>query len=255
MGVSAVVAGSLVSGYVASKSASKAASAQTKAAQMGVDEQGRQFDSIVQMMQPYLTAGNQALGGYSPYQQAGQSALGGLQRIAGVTAPAMNAQMALSGLSGGKAQQQYINQIQNSPEMQAYLQQGQNAMLQNASATGGLRGGNTQAAMAELAPNILNSLINQKYNQFSGLSNIGGQALQNLASGGQTATMDLARLGQASAGGQASLGQASAVNIGNLLQQQGAAQAGGIMGQSNAITGTINSLVGAYGSYNAQKTF
>lgn len=166
------------------EAAQAAAGTQAASSQSAIDEQRRQFDAIVKMMSPYLQAGSSAIG----------------------------QQQNLLGLSGTSNQQSAINQLQQSPFFQAQLQQGQNAMLQNASATGGLRGGNVQAAMGMLAPQLLNQTYQQQ------LANLGG----------------LSNLGQASAGLQASAGQASAANIGNLLGQQGSALAGGqIAGGSN----------------------
>lgn len=166
------------------EAAQQAAGTQAASSQAAIDEQRRQFDAIVQMMSPYLQAGTSAIG----------------------------QQQSLLGLQGSDQQQAAINQLQQSPFFQAQLQQGQNAMLQNASATGGLRGGNVQAAMAQFAPQLLNQTYQQQLAQLGGLSS----------------------LGQSSAGLQANAGQASAANVGNLLNQQGAALAGGqIAGGSN----------------------
>lgn len=159
------------------EAAQGAAQTQAASSQAAIDEQRRQFDAVIKMMSPYVAAGTSAIG----------------------------QQQNLLGLSGSDAQQNALQQLQQSPLFSSMMQQGQNALLQNASATGGLRGGNTQAALAQFAPNILANIYQQQ------LSNLGG----------------IAGLGQASAGLQAAQGQASSANIGNLLQQQGAALAGG----------------------------
>lgn len=103
----------------------------------------------------------------NPYNTAGQQAT--LQ------------QQALMGLLGPAAQQEAYSMIENSPAFQSLRGQGETAILQNASATGGLRGGNTQAALANFAPDLLNQLIQQ---QLQGLSGISGQGL---SAGGQFA--------------------------------------------------------------------
>lgn len=177
--------------------AQQAAETQAGSAQAGIDEQRRQFNAIVQMMQPYL--------------QAGQGAIG--------------QQQSLLGLGGVNAQQEALNQLQQGPLYQTMLNQGENRLLQNASATGGLRGGNTQAALAQLAPQILSSVYQNQ------LANLGG----------------LSQLGQASAGLQAGAGQNTANSIGNLLGQQGAAYAGGQMAQGSTqrqLFSDVLSLVG-----------
>jgi hypothetical protein len=191
---------SLVSGGIQSNAAKKAANAQTAAAEAGIDEQRAQFEVVQQLLQPYVQAGTGALGAY--------------QNLAGLGAPG--------------AQQSAIASLSNSPEMQAMIQQGENAMLQNASATGGLRGGNMQAAMAQFRPQLLADQINQQFSRLGGLASIG----QNAAAGV----------------GNAGMNTGSAVS--GLLAQQGAAQAGGRLAQGaawgNAIGG-IGQAVGMYG--------
>jgi hypothetical protein len=100
--------------------------------------------------------------GLGPYAQAG--------------ANAVDQQQALSGALGPEAQQAAYDQIKNSPAFQAQQQAQQNAILSNASATGGLRGGNVQAALAGNASDLLGQAIAQQYGQYQGLSQAGQQA-------------------------------------------------------------------------------
>jgi len=165
---------------------------QQYAAQTGIAEQQRQFDALVNLMAPYVQAGSGAVARLAPYEQAGQQAFG--------------QQQALIGLQGPAAQQQAIAALEASPQFQALQQQGENAILQNASATGGLRGGNVQAALAQFRPQVLNSLIEQQYGRLGGI-----------AGAGLGVTGDLVSLGQASASGQGLAGLQSAGDIGNLL--------------------------------------
>ena len=219
--------GDVVGGITGTKQAGKAAEAasqtQAAASQAGIDEQRRQFDALVKLMTPYVTAGQGALAGYSPYQQAGQQALGG--------------QQALLGLQGAGAQQQAINALAQSPQMQALMRQGEDAMLQNAAATGGLRGGNIQGALAQFRPQMLQQMIDQQYSRLGGLAGTGLQA-----------TSSLAGLGQASAAGQASAGMGAASNIGNLLAQQGAATAGGQIAGGSVPLQTFNQMLKVAGT-------
>jgi hypothetical protein len=129
----------------------------------------------------------------------------------------------LLGLGAPGAQQQAIAALQASPQFQALQQQGENAILQNASATGGLRGGNVQAALAQFRPALLSSLIEQQYGRLGGLTAIG----QNAAAG----------VGNA--------GMSTGANVATLLGRQGQAQSGGILGQQGALTGGINKAFGA----------
>lgn len=173
--------GDIVGGMTGAKQAGeageRAGQTQAAAAQAGIAEQRRQFDKLVELMAPYVTAGTGAIGG----------------------------QQALLGLAGKEAQQSAISGIEQSPLFQAATRQGEEALLQQASATGGLRGGNIQAALAQFRPQMLQQAIEQQYSRLGGLST----------------------LGQASAGGQAAQGMASASNIGNLLANEGRAIAGG----------------------------
>lgn len=186
-------------GQAQAQAAQQASQAQAQSAQAGIDEQRRQFDLTQKLLQPYTQAGT----------------------------PALQQQQAFLGLAGAPAQQQAIQGIAGSPQMQSMLQQGENAILQNASATGGLRGGNTQAALAQFRPQLLNQLIDQQYARLGGLTS----------------------LGQQSAAGVGTAGQAMGSNVADLLGQQGAAQAGGILGQAKGQqmqSGTLGQALGTY---------
>ena len=208
----AVVAGSVITGYMASEASSDAAStaanAQTQSSAAGIAEQRRQFDSIRELLKPYVDAGSGALGG----------------------------QKDLLGLNGGNAQKAAISGIESGPEMKAYMEQGENAILQNASATGGLRGGNVQAALAKFRPQLLNQLIQQRFQNLGGITSIG----QNAAAGTGNAGMN------------------SANQITNLLQQQGAAQAGAALASGNAQAqawGGVGQSIGNVAMLKAMKVF
>lgn len=95
-------------------------------------------------------------------------------------AEAFKAQQALAGLLGPEAQQAAIAQLESSPQFQSMLAQGEQAILQNASATGGLRGGNVQAALAQFRPSLLSNIIQQQYQQLMAMSGLGATAGQGL---------------------------------------------------------------------------
>lgn len=197
-GLVAVAGATIVGGAMTSKSASKAASkasdAQTQAAAMQIEESQRQFDAIQELLRPYSQAGVGALG----------------------------QQQALIGLSGADEQKRAIDALSSSPQMDALTAQGENAILQNASATGGLRGGNVQAALAQFRPQLLSQLIQQQY------SNLGG----------------LVSVGQNAAAGVGNAGQNSSNQIIGALGQQGAAQAGAALAQGQAQAGMWNNISG-----------
>lgn len=177
------IIGGITGAPAAAKAAEQAASTQAAAAGQGIEEQRRQFDKLVELMTPYISAGTGAL----------------------------TQQQALIGLGGPEAQQQAIAGFEQSPLFQSITQQGENAILQRASATGGLRGGNVNLALSQFRPQALNALIEQQYGRLGGI----------------------AQIGQASAAGQGAQGMASASNIGNLLANQAAATAGGQIAGGN----------------------
>jgi hypothetical protein len=195
--------------YLQSQAARSAARMQAGVAREGMEAQERQLEEINALMRPYVDAGYGALTGLEPYAAAG--------------APALQRQQALAGTLGPQAQQDAIELINSSPIFRAQITEGENALLQNASATGGLRGGNVQAALARFRPAMLNAEIERQYGRLGGLTQLGAQTELNVA-----------QLGQAGAARQAAAGLQTAATIGNLGGQMGAAQAGGILGQAGA---------------------
>ena len=192
----------------ASKSANQASQAQIASDAQAIEEQRRQFDEVQKLLAPYNEAGTKGL----------------------------SAQQDLLGLNGANKQAAAYNSIANSPAMAAYAQQGENALLQNASATGGLRGGNTQGALAQYRPQLLNQLINQQYANLGGITSIG----QNAA----------AQTGNA--------GMATANNISGLLQNSGSAQAANYMAQGKANAnqwGAVGDIFGQLGGAALSKVF
>jgi len=191
-----IVAGSqLVGSSMQASAAGDAAAAQGAASQAGIEEQRRQFDEMRKLLQPYTEAG----------------------------IPALEQQQTLLGLRGPEAEQAAIARLTGGETFKALAAQGENALLQQASATGGLRGGNLQAALGQFRPQLLSSLIEQQYGRLGGMTN----------------------LGQASAAGVGAAGMETGTNIANLLGQQGAAEAGGILGEAKAY-GQLFNLPGQF---------
>ena len=183
---------SLLSGILGGKGASKAAKAQAAALQSGIDEQHRQFDVTQQNFAPYLGAGTQALGQFGN----------------------------LVGLNGNDAQGSAIDFLKASPGFTSLYNQGSDTILQNAAATGGLRGGNTQNSLAQFGSGLLAQTIQQQLAQLGGLVQTGSGA----------------------AGSLGQFGQNTANSVSTLLGQQGAANANAIAAPYGALQGTINQL-------------
>ena len=197
---SAVVGGigSVAAGRAQSRAARRATQAQERQAQMSIAEQRRQFNVVQQLFQPYVQAGT------------------------GTLAQQLN----LIGAGGPEAQQTAIDAIRMGPEYQQLVQAGEEAILQNASATGGLRGGNVQRSLAEFRPQVLSNLINQQYSRLGGIT----------------------QLGQASAAGQAAQGSAISANISQLQADQGTAMAQSILAQGQARANMFGNVAGAIGA-------
>lgn len=202
-GLVAVAGATLVGGVMSSQAQKKAgdmaASAQERSAQAGITEQDKQFGQVQSLLAPYAQAG----------------------------VPAIKMQGDLAGTNGADAQAAAIEQLKQSPAFTSQLKTGETSILQNASATGGLRGGNTESALAQFSPTLLAQTINDQYSKLGGLTSIG----QNAA----------AMTGNA--------GMQTGNNITNLLQQQGAAQAGAYLNQGKQTANMWNAGTSAIGQY------
>lgn len=190
---------SLIGSSMSSDAAGDAAAAQAASSEAGIAEQRRQFDAIRALLQPYVDVG----------------------------VPALQGQQAFLGLSGPEAERAAIERIRGGETFKEMTRQGEESLLSRASATGGLRGGNIQAALAQFRPQLLSNLIEQQYGRLGGMTS----------------------LGQKSAAGVGEAGQAMGTNVSNLLAQQGAAQAGGILGEAKAWGTGIGSLSNLAGQY------
>jgi hypothetical protein len=193
---SAVIGGSLAS-KAQKKATNTAVAAQTQSSDAAIAEQRRQFDATSALFRPYVEAGNSALA----------------------------RQMDLGGVNGPEAQQAAIDAIQSGAEYGSLVRQGEEGILQNAAATGGLRGGNVQASLAKFRPEVLSALINQQYQRLGGLT----------------------QMGQASAGNQASAGGAFANNVGQLFGQRGEAIASGALANGQNTANMWGNLAGTVG--------
>lgn len=180
----------LLGSAISANAAKSAAKSQQAAAEAGIAEQQRQFDEVTKLL--------------SPYVQTGVGAIGGIE--------------SLIGLRGAEAEQAALQQLQSRPGFQEQVRLGEEALLQQASATGGLRGGNIQAALAQFRPQMLAREIEAQYGRLGGL----------------------ASLGQASAARQASSAQLLGQNVSNLYGQIGAAQAGGQLAGARAYGQVLN---------------
>lgn len=176
IGAAVSIGGSLLKG----KATSKAGQLQYDAAMAGVDETKAAREEMRGLLQPYVSAGG----------------------------PALEAQMAALGLAGPEAQQQYVMGQEQSPLFQSLARQQEEAILQNASATGGLRGGNVQGALAQFRPQLLNQFLEQQYGRLGGMTALGQQSAAGVGTAGMSASRGISEL--LAAGGAAKSGAALA---------------------------------------------
>jgi len=163
-----------------------------KGAALSVEEQQRQFDQLVELMAPFVGVGEEAL----------------------------QAQKRLIGLGAPGEQEAAIEALRQSPQFQALTGAGEEAILARGSATGGLRGGDIQGALAQFRPQMLSDLISQQYGRLGGLTQIG----QASAAGQAGAGMDFGRsVGETKGQAAIAAGGVPRQTFADLLQIGGAA--------------------------------
>lgn len=196
----------------ASKNAAKMQGQATEAELAGLREARTLLEekqaSIEAALEPFTAITPETIQNLGIYSKAGLQAL--------------SEQAAILGLEGPEAQEAAIAALEASPRFQALARQGEEALLQRASATGGLRGGDIQGALGQFRPAMLQSFINQQYERLGGLSGQGLGVLEGLFEAGY------------GAGGRlAGLRQTQAANLSNVLTGQGMARAEGLANLGN----------------------
>lgn len=193
-GFAALAAGSIAGGAIAASGSESAAKTEANSANNASQVQMEMFNQTQVNEQPYVTAGANVL-----------------KQLQGLTTP------------GGTAQ------FQNSPGYQFQVQQGENAILNNRSALGGVNSGNTLKALNSYGQGVANQDYWNYYN-----------ALQTQAGNGQNAAANLG-----------SLGTQVGSSIGNNIIGAGNASAAGTVGASNAVGNAVSGIGQNYLLYNA----
>lgn len=184
-------------------SAAKSASRKAEAAQQGFLGQAL----AQEQQQRDITRAD-----FSPWRTEGGAALTG--------------QGDLLGLHGADPQAAAIAQLQGSPLYQTLFRNGLEANLQNASATGGIRGGNEVRSLADFGRDTLAQTIQQ---QLGNLGSVSGQGLTAAGMGAQS-------------------GDALTQAIAQILGNQGQVAAGGILTRGGINQANWNNLGSAFGS-------
>jgi hypothetical protein len=145
--------GGLLGGGSAKKASRRAEAAMVDAYNRGIGEQQRQFDTTRADFAPYLAAGTSALDGLGD----------------------------LVGINGDPQQQAALDALRASPMYQSLYRNGEEALLQNGAATGGIRGGNFARSLADFGADTFASAIDRQLAQYGGLASMGLGATGSVA--------------------------------------------------------------------------
>lgn len=234
---------SIIGAGAQKKASKKAEAARIAGQQKGIDTFNNQQDITDSQLDPFIQTGTSALGGLSAllgvstpgttnwgaYVQgnpdalanwnavkdtpAGQQFGGDINKFGEYHYAQDGSRRDLSAFTtggsdgGAEGQQAAIDQLHDSPMYQSLYRNGEEAVLQNASATGGLRGGNTQRSLYNLGSDTLSQVIQQQ------IANLGGLSAQ----------------GQGAATSAAGIRQGTAGAVADLQNQQGGARASGLL--------------------------
>lgn len=217
--VAAAIGGSAILGYMGAQSA---ADAQANAAANALGLTREQYNTLQQQQAPQRALGYSALnaiGGMLPGQQQVFDAQGNL----------VGAQQGTGALTQMFGPEQLNAQL--APNYEFMKQQGLGALTQKANVGGG--GSNVDLARSQFAQDYASNAYQNALANYTGQQTNIYNRLSNLAGLGQTAN-------QTSAQGLSNM----ATTGGNLMSNIGQAQASGIVGGTNAITGGLNQYAG-----------
>jgi len=268
----AVVGGALASGYMAKRSADKAAGqmAAGNAAALAYTEesqaQGREdiaagYDKATQA---YLDS----IGGATALTRAG---LGTTERYLSPYAQAgASALQQQTDLMGSPLQVDYST-FAESPGQKFLRERQEQSLLRNQAAIGGLGGGNVRTALQEQAYGIASQQesdwyqrqVAERQQQLSNLNSVAGMGMtagQNIASGSLQEQLNLASLLERSGASLADLYAGKGTALGNvaigagtqqasLAQSAAEASAAGTLGQASAIGSSLQNIAYGLGNY------
>lgn len=254
------VGGLLGGGGSSSKSSSsainKSAADVAKAAQAGGQSTSAAITGASQ------TSANSILQGSQTSAGAQQKALEYLQQVDKLpTGLRESALKSLGGLYGGSGS--ITDRAMASPLYQAAVQQGENAVLRNASATGGLRSGSASENLAQVNQNALIAAYNDQIAGLQGLSSLPSNAnniagymsgIGNTLGQGQITSAQTLAQGQISAAdalANANNAAAGAMSQGQIAAAQSNAQ--GAQNQSNNMMGMIGLGMQAFSQFSDRR--
>lgn len=128
-----------------------------------------------------------------------------------------------------------MDQFQADPGYSFRMSEGMKGLERSAAARGGLLSGGMLKGIQRFGQNLASDEYTNAFNRYQTERNARLNPLQSLAGVGQTAAQ---QIGQA--------GQTMASNVGGAMQAGAAARASGYVGQTNALTGALNTGLNYY---------
>ena len=189
--------------FFGARGARDAAAAQIEAAEASQAELRRQFDVQQENLRPFRE----------------------------LTLPALEKISAFTGASGVEAQEEAFREFRGSPGQQFLRDRAERSLLRNASAIGGLGGGNIRKALQEQAVGLAQQDFSTQFNRLAGLAGIA-----------QTTTAQQGQLGQQFAG-----------DISSTLTQAANARAAGQQAQQQATSNLVGTAAGLAGTFFSDK--
>jgi hypothetical protein len=222
------VVGSIVGGILGSNAAQNAAGAEvTGAQQAGALEKSNQTAALGAQ----TTALTNTTNAENPYQTVGSTSANSLNDLlkTGFQAPT-------------------LAQAQQTPGYQFQLQQGTQAIDENAAANGTLMSGNTGTALENYGQNLAQGAYQQTYNNALNAYQTNVSAAQGGTNTGLTSTGQLASANYQTAGNTANIDLTSGQQQAQQINNAAAARASGYLGSNQAMQGMIGGITGAAGN-------
>lgn len=215
---------SLVGGFMGSNAANSAANVESQGAQkaQGVISQG---ENNALDFQNNVWSGTQAA--EQPYQQVGSTAANKLNQFLGTsfTAPT-------------------LQQAEQTPGYQFTLQQGTNAIDENAAATGNLMSGTTGTALENYGEGLASTTYQQDFQNALNTYMTNYGALSGAAGLGLSSTGQLGQFGQSAAYNTGNIDLSGSQMQAQQINNAAAARAQGILGSSAAWSNAIGGMTG-----------
>lgn len=219
---------SIVGGILGANAAGNAASVESKAAQQAqkVSEQNQTAANDAQQ-----TALSNVTSAEQPYQQLGSTSANNLSKLVsgGFTAPT-------------------LAQAEQTPGFQFELNQGTNAINENAAATGNLMSGTTGTALEQYGQGLASTNYQQDYQNALNTYMANYQSLLGGTNTGLTSTGQLASTNLGVAGNTANIDLTAAQQQMQQINNAAAARAQGILGQAAGYGQLAGGIAGLGGS-------